>query len=102
MRNHSSFTNKSAKYAAYLLRIISFILFNFFFLCLLQMQSVLAIQQPKVESTFSSEKILQKNSAGAVVREFSTAWNYGFHAAVDIFPFLWLSSRKHSSLYDTL
>lgn len=50
------YTNKSAKYAAYLLCIHSFILFNFFFLCLLQMQNVPAIKQPKVESAFSSEK----------------------------------------------
>lgn len=62
------YTNKPAKYAAYLLRISSFILFNFFFPCLLQMQNILAIQQPKVESTFSSgkkKKTLQKGSAGS-------------------------------------
>ena len=99
------YTNKPAKYAAYLLRISSFILFNFFFPCLLQMQNILAIQQPKVESTFSSEKkkkLCKREVQGAVAREFNPAWNYRFHAAVDILPFLWLSSRKHSSLCDTL
>lgn len=62
------YTNKPAKYAAYLLHISSFILFNFFFPCLLQMKNILAIQQPKVESTFSSEK-KKKNFAKGKCRE---------------------------------